>query len=250
MRPARVEKRIKRVDAFLNALRAEVQAAIRSRLPDRTPLRVLEAGCGSTTQLAVEPQWHVTGIDISERQLSRNTLLHEKVLGDIETHRWPPGSFDLIICWDVLEHLPHPDAALTNLLDALAEGGLVVLAFPHILSLKGLVTKFTPFSAAGLFYRHVIGDKRDLSELDQFPTYMRFGILPGRIVALAQRQGLEVCYRKVYEGPVQRYLRALNRLTDTAFLVAGIILKTLTLGKFHPNRTDCILIIQKPAGTR
>lgn len=245
MRSARVEQRIKRVDAFLLSLGKEIHALIKEHLPDRCPIRVLEAGCGSTSQVGVDPEWHVTGLDISEQQLSRNIYLHESILGDIETHRLERESFDLIICWDVLEHLPNPERALENLFNAVSIGGLVVLGFPHVLSIKGLVTKLTPFSVAHFFYRHVIGDKREAGELNQFPTYMRLDILPGRVAALAEREGLEVCYHYLYEGPVQRYLRAISRMADAGFAVAGVVFKTVTLGLFDPNHTDCIVILRK-----
>ncbi|MFO7974139.1 MAG: methyltransferase domain-containing protein [Candidatus Hydrogenedentota bacterium] len=245
MRSARVEQRIKAVDVFLLSLSKQVHALVKENLPEKSSVRVLEAGCGSTGQIGVDPEWHVTGIDISEQQLSRNTFLQERILGDIETYRLQEESFDLIICWDVLEHLPNPERALQNLFKAVSAEGLVVLAFPHVLSIKGLVTKFTPFSVANFFYRHIIGDKRDASELNQFPTHMRLDILPGRIVALAEKQGLEVCYRYLYEGPVQRYLRAVSRVADAGFAVTGFLLKTATLGFFEPNLTDCILILRK-----
>jgi SAM-dependent methyltransferase len=245
MRSARVEQRIKQVDAFLLSLGKEVHALIKKHLPDRSPIRVLEAGCGSTSQIGVDPEWHVTGIDISEQQLSKNTYLQESILGDIETYSLEKESFDLIICWDVLEHLPNPERAVDNLFNAVSTEGLVVLAFPHVLSIKGLITKFTPFSVAHFFYRYVIGDKRDASELNQFPTYMRLDILPGRVAALAEKQGFEVCYQYLYEGPVQRYLRAISLVADAGFAVAGFSLKTLTLGFFKPNFTDCILILRK-----
>ena len=246
MRCPRVEQRIKRVDAFLRSMKDRLHAEIRLHLPAKTPLRVLEAGCGSSSQITIEPEWHVTGIDLSERQLSQNRVLHEKILGNIETHRWEPESFDLIVCWDVIEHLRNPEQALRNLFGALLQGGLLVLAFPHILSIKGLITKFTPYSVASAFYRFAIGETRDTTESSQFPTHMRFGILPGRITALAQEHGLELSCQYLYEGPVQRYFRALSRVANAGFSAAGLLLPIMTFGRFHPNHTDCILILKKP----
>jgi len=227
-------------------MKEHLNAETRSHLPAKTPLRVLEAGCGSTSQITIEPAWHMTGIDLSERQLSENTLLDEKILGDIETYRWEPESFDLIVCWDVIEHLHNPGKALENLFGAMSQGGLLVLAFPHILSIKGLVTKLTPFSVASAFYRHAFGETREITERTQFPTYMRFSILPGNITSLARKHGLEVCYQYLYEGPVQRYFRALSRVADAAFFVVDYLLRAMTFGRFCPNHTDCILILRKP----
>ena len=65
-----------------------LHSIIEGLLPAKTPLRVLEAGCGSTSHLPLDERCQLTGIDISERQLARNARLHERIVGDLETHRW------------------------------------------------------------------------------------------------------------------------------------------------------------------
>jgi len=55
--------------------------------------------------------------------LRRNAHLDEKILGDIQTYRWPVPRFDAVVCGDVPEHLPRPTAALDNLFDAVKPGG-------------------------------------------------------------------------------------------------------------------------------
>src|SRR4051812_43966697 len=75
---------------------------------------VLEAGCGSASHISIAADACLTGIDISEKQLARNQALDEKILGDVQSYALPESRFDVIICWDVLEHLPHPELALEN----------------------------------------------------------------------------------------------------------------------------------------
>ncbi len=208
-------------------------------LPQRhRPIRVLEAGCGSMSHLKLDPSWHLTGIDLSERQLARNTHLHERVHGNLEEHRWEKGDFDLVICWDVIEHLPNPQKALDNLFGALAPGGLLVLAFPNFHSVKGWVTKLTPYWVHIFFYRFLIGTKRSEVEADQFPTYLRSEIQPGRIVDYAAKHGLETSYRLEYQGPVQTYLRQRNKLANLFFTL---------ISPLGLNNSDAMLILRKPA---
>jgi SAM-dependent methyltransferase len=216
----------------------KLQSVIEGLLTPRLPFRVLEAGCGSTSHLPLNPQWQLTGIDLSERQLSKNTHLHEKIVGNLETYRWDSSRFEMIVCWDVIEHLPNPQDALKNLFDALAPGGLLVLAFPHLNSIKGWVTKLTPFWVHLAFYRYLIGDKRPTSEMGQFPTYLRRDILPQRVIDLAVQYGLECVYRLEYEAWVQRHLRQRNRLANLFFTLTAFL---------NLNDSDCMLVLRRPA---
>jgi len=210
---------------------------VQKHLSSRNPLRVLEAGCGSTSHLSLDPSWQLTGIDLSQRQLDRNTNLHEKVLGNLETHDWDTARFDLIVCWDVIEHLPNPNNALLRMMRALAPGGLLVLAFPHLRSVKGIVTKLTPYWAHVAFYRYFMGQSNETAEANQFPTYLRRDILPDRIIEFSRINGLECCYSCSYEGPVQADLRRRNPIANAFF--AGI--KWIGL-----NDSDSMLILRRP----
>lgn len=223
----------------------KLQKIVEEFLPRHRPVRVLEAGCGSTSHLCLQPSWKISGIDLSEQQLARNHHLQEKILGNLETYQWQEGRFDLIVCWDVLEHLPNPEKALANLFCALAPGGILVLAFPILHSIKGWLTKLTPYWAHLAFYRYVIGDKRPREELNQFATYFRRVVQPGRVEPLVKAWGGDVIYFHLYQGPVLTYLRQHNRLADivSRFVVgAG---RLLTLGKYKLNHTDCMLVLRK-----
>ena len=226
----------------------ELQVATLTALRGRTGLKVLEAGCGSTSHITLPEGSLVTGIDISERQLARNTGLFEAVLGDLQSHRWPANSFDLVLCWDVLEHLPAPREAIARMVEGLSPGGLIVLALPNLLSLKGLVTKFTPYSFHVAFYRYVIGDTRASTAWDQFPTYLKYDCAPTVIRKQAVDAGLNVLHFKLYEGSVQMHLRRKYTLANLAFgLLAGFS-KVLSLGQINLAQSDSLIILQRPAG--
>ena len=129
-------------------------------LPSRQPLRVLEAGGGSATHVPLPPSAIYTVIDISMEQLERNEYAVEKLQGDIETFDFEDRRFDVIVCYDVLEHLLRPRQAILSFSSILAEGGLLILAGPIVSSMKGLVTKFTPHAVHVWFYRRVCKNPR------------------------------------------------------------------------------------------
>ncbi len=95
---------------------ANVQELLTAHVQGHDKVRVLEAGCGSLSHFDFSDQTYVVGIDISAEQLEKNPMLHERILGDIETYEFSPNEFDIIVCWYVFEHLPHPEQALRRLL--------------------------------------------------------------------------------------------------------------------------------------
>jgi 2-polyprenyl-3-methyl-5-hydroxy-6-metoxy-1,4-benzoquinol methylase len=170
---------------------AQLQAVLDDRLRGRAGLRVLEAGCGSTSHVRLPPDATLVGIDISQKQLDRNARLAERIRGDVQAHDLGVASFDVIICWDVLEHLPYPERALERFVRALRPDGLLVLALPHALSFKGMVTKLTPHAFHVWFYRRILGQPlAGTEDRAPFPTFMRAAIAPHRLVRFAEAHGL------------------------------------------------------------
>ncbi|MUL63469.1 hypothetical protein BOO86_03245 [Mycobacterium sp. CBMA 234] len=226
-----------------------VQGVVDQVLEGTDRPRVLEAGCGSLSRVNLPNQRVLVGIDIEQRQLDRNTSLDEKILGDLQTMATPVSGYDLVLCWDVIEHLPSPMQALERMTAALNPGGGLVLAFPHLWSLKGLLTKFTPYFVHALFYRYIVGDKRRSDEWDQFPTFFRASIAPARLRAWAAQHGLEVAYDEIYEGPVQTALRSRNRLLDTSFAALGAASRVMSFGRLDLGLSDCVLVLRRPSFT-
>ena len=117
---------------LLSRFRARLLAVARPLGPGR----VLDAGCGEghvTAWLAEGlPGSEITGLEGRPEALaafrSRNPGL-EAVQGDITAAPFPDGSFDLVVCTEVLEHLPDPAAALREL--ARVCGGHLLLTVPH-----------------------------------------------------------------------------------------------------------------------
>ncbi len=222
---------------------AKLQDVIDLWLSDNPSPRVLDAGCGGMRQFRLSAGAHVVGIDIAADQLENNSAVQERIVGDIQTFPLAPQSFDIVICWDVLEHVPRPRAALQNLRQAVAPGGLLVLAGPNLLSLKGLVTRITPYWFHRAYYRRT-------HKLEPFRTYLRLATSPDSLGRWAPRHSLSTEYFALYESDMQLELRQRARLRGRLWTVTSNALVTLTGGRFNPSATDFVLVLrpaQEPA---
>jgi hypothetical protein len=74
---------------MLDFLKEEVCNVCNSILGNRGRIKLLEAGCGSASHLELKPAVDGVGIDISRAQLERNTMVQEKILGDIQDYPHP-----------------------------------------------------------------------------------------------------------------------------------------------------------------
>src|SRR3954467_9067153 len=132
----------------------EVNTLIKSWSKDRGTVKILEAGGGAFTYLDL-PKAHVTTIDISPAQIEKNAYADAKVVGDLHTYQFPADSFDLIVCFDVLEHLAHPERVIDSLLASLKPDGLLYIASPYNRSVAGMLAKFTPHWFHRFCYRYL-----------------------------------------------------------------------------------------------
>jgi ubiquinone/menaquinone biosynthesis C-methylase UbiE len=112
----------------------------------------LDAGCGDCThsiQLATRG-FSVQAVDISGPALDMaRTAVKERNLGDrikIESGdltglRFPDESFDIIVCWGVLMHIPPPglESAIREMARVLRKGGILVISENNIGSLDSIL---------------------------------------------------------------------------------------------------------------
>lgn len=116
------------IDRFYDRVAEEVRAA--------SPASVLDAGCGEGESLirldGLLPE-RTAGIDIDadaveytrERVPTAEISQHS-----VESLPFEDGSFDLVLCLEVLEHIPEPVGALREL-SRVAAGGELVISVPH-----------------------------------------------------------------------------------------------------------------------
>lgn len=101
--------------------------------------KVLDVGCwtGEVGRILTERGCTVTGIELDREAASLAEKVLEKVIvADLDatplTELVEPGSFDVVIFADVLEHLTNPRAALEQARDLLTPDGRVVISIPNV----------------------------------------------------------------------------------------------------------------------
>lgn len=227
--------------------RQDLQEYLNQSHFDRPELKILEAGCGSGSVVRMPDGMQIVGIDISAEELEINELVGEKIVGDIQEYDIGEETFDMIICWDVLEHLPRPDAALSRFGRAIRPGGAIVLGFPNVRSIKAKVAKHTPHRFHEWIYRQIYGDKYGQPGIRVFPTYLAASIRPDNIERFSRETGLKIAFSRFYESGVQRRFRDKLRISNG--LAGGIdkLVKGATFDRASFVESDCIYVLEKPA---
>ena len=236
------------VHLYSRNLLPEVHAYLDRFRAARPPIRVLEVGCGRWTYFDYSDAERVVGIDLSPEQVASNTWIDEGIVGDVQTHRLAADEFDLVVCWDLLEHLPDPTAALDNMAHALKRDGVIVIGLPNVASVKGLVTKFTPHSFHLWFFRVIRKSPRIAGGGEgPFPTYLRWSLRAPALRAWAARSGLSVEVLHAYESPVQESLRRQLKLTGAPWRVLRALVRVLSLNQVVADKTDFAIVLRSDA---
>ena len=97
---------------------------------------ILDLGCSSGAFLASlkGPDWKLYGIEMSAdtgKRAEANTG-GQIFVGDIMDAPFAPESFDVITCFDVLEHVYEPLKVLTRIQEWLKPGGIFYVLIPNI----------------------------------------------------------------------------------------------------------------------
>lgn len=110
-----------------------------SEFMDVGDISVLEVGCGEGGNLLpfARRGCRVVGVDLSEQRVrqaesffSRECAAGTFVCDDVMHYRGNGRLFDLIVCHDVVEHIPEKGKMLLALKRLLAPGGRLFIAFP------------------------------------------------------------------------------------------------------------------------
>ncbi len=99
--------------------------------------RVLDVGCSSgyLARRLVGRGCTVVGIEQDEAAAeAAREVCAEVLVGDAETMElpFPEGSFDVVLCGDLIEHLREPEGFLARLRPLLREDGRLVLTTPNV----------------------------------------------------------------------------------------------------------------------
>lgn len=190
-------------DGYYNNARREIIPL----LPSRSG-RLLDIGCGEgVTSAWLKARQYCTwicGVELFPAAAAiARTRLDVVYEGNIEHMELPlePGSIDLILCLDVLEHLVDPWTVLSRLAPLLSPGGTIIASIPNIRCLKVVA----PLLVLGRW------DYHDAGILDR--THLRF-FTRRSAMRLLQPPGLDITKVRPHFG---RYARLLNLISLTLF---------------------------------
>jgi SAM-dependent methyltransferase len=230
----------------------DTREILAAHLPKRK-LRVYGAGGGSTSWLPpdVLARSDIVVVDIDKRQLENNRYAQQKILGNIESCTFPPASFDLIACFNVIEHLESPPAAIERFSEALRPGGLLLIGAPNPRSLSGMVTRFTPHAFHVWYYRAVL-KKPDAGHPGQppFPVVYHPIVAPDALLSYCRKLGLDAVYREdCRSGRDETAMRSRPWLA-AALRATTATMNLIFLGTRNFDHSDYRVIFQKPLNSR
>lgn len=150
--------------------------------------RIIDAGCGDGygAALLAESASEVVGIDISEDvikaasgQYIRDNLKY--IAMDVENITLEPSSFGGAVCFEVFEHIHHPEKLLEGLRNVLTDDGILVISTPNGALIKSgkpnpfHVREYTRVEFDEILLRHFPEGGFEYSRYGQFNLRRRGG---------------------------------------------------------------------------
>lgn len=121
------------------------------------PGRVLDVGCATGSFLAAlrEQGWQAQGVELSPyaADYARQRYGLDVFTGELQAAQFPPESFDLVVLWDVLEHVYQPRETLLEAARIAAPEGALLLVLPNPDSVEARL--FGPYWAGWDTPRHL-----------------------------------------------------------------------------------------------
>jgi 2-polyprenyl-3-methyl-5-hydroxy-6-metoxy-1,4-benzoquinol methylase len=121
-----------------------------NKLPIKAGDKILDIGCGAGRHTCVASRLEkvtVIGSDISFKDVreAQKRITEEEQMGlqgggfwatlvsDITVLPFPDGFFDMVICSEVLEHIPDQESAVKEIIRVLKAGGNLIVSVPRFL---------------------------------------------------------------------------------------------------------------------
>lgn len=131
--------------------------------------RLLDIGCGEGYFLQyAEKYYEAYGMDVSDYCISeacRRTKKTKLSVGSIANIDYGNEFFDVVTCFDVLEHLDDPEAAVLECRRVLRSGGVLVIRIPNTSSLGANWKKEEWFGYKDTTHRSLLSNEGWLSVL-------------------------------------------------------------------------------------
>lgn len=137
----------RRIPKTLSASRYLLHIAVTQCLREHVEGRVLEAGAGGSPfkQQLDRLAYEVVRTDIHDRYGDVDVIADVQDMPSVES-----GSFDVVVCTQVLEHVQNPEKALREMRRVLKDGGVLVLSAPHLSMVHEAPHDYFRFTRFGL----------------------------------------------------------------------------------------------------
>jgi 2-polyprenyl-3-methyl-5-hydroxy-6-metoxy-1,4-benzoquinol methylase len=136
--------------ARYDALARDISELAGAAAAERQPLSVLDVGCGAGVFLRhIEVKANfanivISGADLQEKHVYRRDAYQDFFVGDLTAGypEIPSDAYDVVICEQILEHLPQIDTAIATLERVLRPGGRLFVGVPIFLPPLHLARKY------------------------------------------------------------------------------------------------------------
>jgi SAM-dependent methyltransferase len=228
--------------------REMIEKLIRKKVSDNNKIiHILEAGCGRRWPYKLEGIPYVlTGVDIDKRALEmrKNTLadLDIAIEGDLTWINLDADKYDVIYCEFVLEHIKRADLVIKNFAKWVKPNGIIIIKIPDRNSVKGYITRITPFWFHIFFHRYILGSKfAGKPGYNPYKTYFHPIVSRSGLRDFCNENNnidLEAEYGCCYRGPKSGLIIAMIK-------IFAKIISIISFGFLNCKHNDLLFILRK-----
>jgi len=202
----------------LELLELEHRSRYEMAVPAASQRDVLDLGCGTGygSALLAEAADRVVAVDISQEAIeyARNAFAKKNIefmVGDVcddsiadRIRAVHPGPFDLVICFELIEHLQAPLKALDLAKRLLAPGGLLFISTPNVSRPQEAVERDNPYHVVEYDYNQFQSLLQERFKYVQiFPQFVHLASTIGAPVDRSLRQAE---WRSAKEGEAKYFI--------------------------------------------
>jgi SAM-dependent methyltransferase len=213
-----------RLDPRLTSAQYAVRRPLLEWLRDRdvSGLRVLDVGCGDRPyQPLFTAAAEVVGLDVPGNP-------HADIVGSIETIPVEDASFDLVVCLQVIEHVPDPAAAVRELRRIVRPGGQLLLSTHGVAPFHPNPEDHWRWTATGLQTLFAANGPWTLVTVTP-------GAGTAATTAMLVAHAVDLLFKRVRLRPLAQPVVALLNVTGEALDRAVPLLRSTAPGTLHAN---------------